>query len=319
MSNILINSVAEATSHRDRDNLNQAIAALVLEYLQAAQLRWYVLQDDGTAPCCLQLGGAEGGSIDAPDVSILSRVRARETVSVATGADTTTAFPIESDQGVVGMLEVRTREPLTSRDEALVAGLLRILKNHLGLLDYGERDTLTGLLNRKTFERSFDKLRGRAKGQATPEAGPSWLGAIDVDKFKAINDGFGHLFGDEVLLLVARLMQETFRGADKLFRFGGEEFVVILDQATAEGARLAFERIRKRIEHHSFPQVGRITVSLGYTQIGLKEASAECMERADAALYFGKQNGRNCVHEYESLIALGKLTPKQTSHDIELF
>src|SRR5262249_34123645 len=143
---------------------------------------------------------------------------------------------------------------LQARDTNLVAGILRILKNHLALLDYGERDTLTGLLNRKTFEANFDKLRQRRR-HAPVGNEPSWLGVLDIDHFKSINDTYGHLFGDEVLLLVAQLMKQSFRAADHMFRFGGEEFVVALDRASASGAQTAFDRLRTRIASYDFPQV----------------------------------------------------------------
>jgi diguanylate cyclase (GGDEF)-like protein len=216
------------------------------------------------------------------------------------------------------MLEVETGDGLQLRDAGLVEGILRIVKNHLALLDYGESDTLTGLLNRKTFESSFDKLRV-ASGVVSSEQ-PSWLGVVDIDKFKSINDNFGHLFGDEVLLLVARLMKQAFRGADQLFRFGGEEFVVVLDRANAAGAQIAFNRLRAMIEEFKFPQVGRVTISLGYTHVDTHDAPGSCVERADAALYYAKHNGRNNVQHYETLIAEGKLKPKKSDvSDIELF
>jgi Diguanylate cyclase, GGDEF domain len=93
---------------------------------------------------------------------------------------------------------------------------------------------------------------------------PSWLGLVDIDKFKCINDNYGHLFGDEVLLLVSQLMKKSFRGTDQLFRFGGEEFVIVLDHATTEGVEVAFDRLRETIAAFEFPQVGRVTISLGY-------------------------------------------------------
>src|SRR4029453_8016974 len=122
----------------------------------------------------------------------------------------------------------------------------RILRNQLALLDYGECDTLTALLNRKTFETRFDKLRQRLRPRPdAPESeGVSWLGLLDIDHFKAINDRHGHLFGDEVLLLVSRIMKNTLRGSDQLFRFGGEEFVIVLEDIGAVGAATAFERVR---------------------------------------------------------------------------
>jgi diguanylate cyclase (GGDEF)-like protein len=203
-----------------------------------------------------------------------------------------------------------------------VQGMLRILKNQLALLDYGERDTLTGLLNRKTFEARFKKLGNgprASRGKAGAEELPSWLGLLDIDHFKSINDRYGHLFGDEVLLLVSQIMKRTLRGSDPLFRFGGEEFVVVLERVDEIGAQTAFERLRAAVEAHTFPQAGSVTISLGYTSIVAQDGPTTCVERADAALYFAKRNGRNNVRRYETLIDAGALTAAQESSDIELF
>jgi GGDEF domain-containing protein len=117
---------------------------------------------------------------------------------------------------------------------------LRCFENQHQQWDYANLDTLTRLLNRKTFDDDFERLdRRRRAGRAGPqdpssaatppaEAQPCWLGVVDIDHFKKINDNFGHLFGDEVLLRVADMMRQSFRSNDKLFRFGGEEFVVML-------------------------------------------------------------------------------------------
>ncbi|HEU0203014.1 MAG TPA: GGDEF domain-containing protein, partial [Burkholderiaceae bacterium] len=278
----LIDSVASTTSHRDRDDLDGALARLLLQFLEARRVTVYRLFDDGQ---CKRVArrlavGRSGDDLDAEDVSDLTALPALAETSAwqecvllhdavhFTGADggLRSVFPIESERDVVGLLEIEAGDGLRPRDAALVGGVLRIVKNHLALLDYGERDTLTGLLNRKTFEASFDKLRARARNSSrTPGSNdPSWLGVVDIDNFKSINDTYGHLFGDEVLLLVARLMKQNFRGADQLFRFGGEEFVIVLDRATEVGAEIAFSRLCATVENYKFPQVGRVTISLGY-------------------------------------------------------
>ncbi|WP_374401271.1 GGDEF domain-containing protein [Niveibacterium sp.] len=198
-------------------------------------------------------------------------------------------------------------------------------QNQLDLLDYAELDTLTKLLNRKTFDENFDRFIasvGRAQ-QTDPErrqqddlaARPSWMGVIDIDKFKRINDTFGHLFGDEVLLRVAEVMKHSFRQRDKLFRFGGEEFVVLLRNVSEADARAIFERFRIAVETHEFPQVGQVTASAGITRIDPTLPPAEMLGHADEALYFSKENGRNQVNCYEDLVARGLLEgPKQADN-----
>jgi diguanylate cyclase (GGDEF)-like protein len=331
----LIESVARSTAHRDRDDLDISIARLLLEFLHAKSVVIYRLLNDHDVVrvarrVAVTRGQDEIGSEETRELSKLKALAAVpawcECVAEQQGVEylgeageSRCVYPIESDLGAVALLDVEPRRTLRERDQALINGILRIVKNHLALLDYGECDTLTGLQNRKTFETSFDKVRSRTvKDVIAPES--SWLGIVDIDKFKSINDNYGHLFGDEVLLLVARLMKKNFRGADQLFRFGGEEFVAILDRASAGGAEIAFERLRANIEAHAFPQVGRVTISLGYTRIGAQDAPGNCVERADAALYYAKHNGRNNIRFYDALIAGGELKPLQErADDIELF
>jgi diguanylate cyclase (GGDEF)-like protein len=307
---------------------------LLLQFLDAELVAVYRLLEDGDVKRVLRCVSAsrdriEHGEphVDPASLPALSAVPAWEecvrTGNVAHytgfGGHSCDIFPIQSERNVSGLLAIETPHGLQPRDTQLVTGILRIVRNQLALLDYGERDTLTGLNNRKTFERSFEKLRLRSGTGTTPNE-PSWLGIVDIDKFKGINDTFGHLFGDEVLLLAARLMMQSFRGADQLFRFGGEEFVIVLDHASTAGALIAFDRFRAAIEAFPFPQVGRVTVSLGYTQVDPQDAPATCVERADLALYYAKHNGRNRVCGYEPLIASGELIAKSKStSDIELF
>lgn len=229
------------------------------------------------------------------------------------------AFSIGQHGSPVAMVEIHCDEPPNPALRGCVHELLSIYSEHLGLLDYAELDTLTRLHNRKTFDENFDRFIGMAEQArireeegSTPNAADTrfcWLGVVDIDKFKRINDNFGHLFGDEVLIRVADLMKKSFRGNDKLFRFGGEEFVVLLRFVTAENAITIFERFRVAVEGHEFPQVGQVTCSLGYVQINPALTPAEILSRADEALYFGKSNGRNQVQRYETLVERGLIDP----------
>ena len=199
-----------------------------------------------------------------------------------------------------------------------VMSLVRIYGNQIRLLDYADLDTLTRLLNRKTFDEAFDRLLNtpllgelddtderRAPQENTSQA---WLCVIDIDHFKRINDSFGHLFGDEVLLRMGDLLRRTFRGGDRLFRFGGEEFVVILNAVDEKTAEMSFNRFRFSVESHEFPQVGKVTCSIGFTAISEMDVPTDAVGRADEALYYAKEHGRNQVRCYERLIAEGKLT-----------
>lgn len=216
--------------------------------------------------------------------------------------------------------------------ERAVQALLVLYQNHLNLIEDSELDALTGLRNRRTFDHLLLNL---LSGSAPIEQSPvgfrrnsadaantaDWLAVLDIDRFKHINDRYGHLFGDEVLILVANLMQQSFRAHDPLFRFGGEEFVVVLCGVDEAGATTALERFRTRLESQHFPQVGQITISTGFTRIAAGELSSEVLNRADAALYYAKEHGRNVTCCYEHLVESGQLSPLQrsTGSGFELF
>lgn len=199
-----------------------------------------------------------------------------------------------------------------------VACLARMYGNQIKLLDYSELDTLTRLLNRKTFDETFDRLL-TASSMDVPDDGfedrrngldegtPAWLCVVDIDHFKRVNDSFGHLFGDEVLLRMGELMRKTFRGGDRLFRFGGEEFVVILNAENEALAEVGFNRFRASVEKHEFPQVGKVTCSIGFTAVSTMDVPTDVVGRADEALYYAKEHGRNQVCCYERLVVEGAI------------
>lgn len=199
-----------------------------------------------------------------------------------------------------------------------IVSLARMYGNQIKLLDYSELDSLTRLLNRKTFDETFDRLLTVSSPdvpdddfddrRSSPEMGSqAWLCVVDVDHFKRVNDSFGHLFGDEVLLRMGKLMRQTFRGADRLFRFGGEEFVVILNAENETLAATGFNRFRESVESHEFPQVGKVTCSMGFTAVSSIDVPTDVVGRADEALYYAKEHGRNQVCCYESLVAAGAI------------
>lgn len=145
------------------------------------------------------------------------------------------------------------------------------------------------------------------------------MGIIDIDHFKRINDEYGHIYGDEILLLLSRQMQTFFRRADLLFRFGGEEFVVLLEPTNERGAKTAFLRFLTQISEYEFPQVGQVTISIGYAPIHADSVSTDVFGRADQALYHAKEHGRNQVASYLELVASGVLTQVVTEENIDLF
>ena len=125
---------------------------------------------------------------------------------------------------------------------------------------------------------------------------------------------------DEVLLLLSRLMRTCFRFHDRLYRFGGEEFVALIRCESEDDAHQAFERLRQACEQYAFPQVGRVTLSIGFTRIRNQDSPAAAFERADKAVYHAKHHGRNQVHSHERLVEEGHLADEHASSgDVDLF
>ncbi len=184
------------------------------------------------------------------------------------------------------------------------------------ILYAGEIDPLTGLMNRS----SFDSLLNQTIKEKKLTTENSYFALMDIDFFKKINDNFGHLYGDEVLILLARAMSESYRSNDWLFRYGGEEFAVVLHNLNHDEAYQSVERFRKQIEEIDFPQVGKVTISIGFSAIIPQEPASSLIDRADQALYYAKNNGRNQSLCYEDLIENGSLQEAtQEAGDIELF
>jgi diguanylate cyclase (GGDEF)-like protein len=189
-----------------------------------------------------------------------------------------------------------------------------VYKNHTELLLAAEVDELTGLQNRKAFDRVCNRLFNPEvlSDGITIANSKTCFAMIDLDHFKQVNDEFGHLYGDEVLLLFAQLMNREFRTSDFLFRYGGEEFAVILTDANPDTAYKALERFRKAAESFNYPQVGRKTMSIGYTLADVTTNAPLTIDQADQALYYSKGNGRNQTNFFQHLVDTGKIKTKES-------
>jgi diguanylate cyclase (GGDEF)-like protein/PAS domain S-box-containing protein len=162
------------------------------------------------------------------------------------------------------------------------------------LIDDALTDSLTGLYNRRGLEGRSEAIHFRP---GSAQLAQVWIMA-DIDHFKRVNDTYGHEAGDEVLKAVAEALRATARGADVVARFGGEEFVLVLPDTSAEVAVRIAERLRLAIEALSTEiggEIIRVTASFGIAQRTAQESLPEVLERADAALYSSKREGRNRV------------------------
>ena len=358
----VVEHLAELTGFRDRDVMDVTLVSALRDLLEPLSVAIFRMVGDAGQERWLTRARLAGDEVVASADSLwaeparlpalhshperLDCMRERHVLQRQQQGQWLTLFPLATEREVVGVLEIATADKLKASAQRMVGSILRIYHNFQGLLDYSERDTLTGLLNRKTFDESFLKAvgelapralddgfadggdgvdsewadDGRRHGAHGDGARPGyWLGVIDIDHFKAVNDRFGHLIGDEVLLLLSRLMRNSFRFHDLLYRFGGEEFVVLMRCDDEDDAAHAFERLRRNCEQYLFPQVGRITVSIGFTQVRAGDAPAAAFERADRAVYHAKAHGRNQVQSHAELLAAGQMQELTQVSAMELF
>jgi len=337
---LLISSIVEVTKQRERLALEDCFSRLISTLTDSKVLTIFHLQmrdgDTYVTPALHLVNGIQVSTRNAkirpfplssrPDlVEILKHPFVPGEGVEEITIEKELILPLQGAKGEVAaycLLENARNDPVTQR---ILPLLLEFYLNFLALIDDNERDTLTGLLNRKTFDLRITKLIATLQKLNERVADPAekvkyHLAVLDIDHFKHVNDTFGHIYGDEVLLLFANMMQKTFRDNDLLFRFGGEEFVVLLANVDIKQSLTALERFRTNIENNTFPQVGKITVSIGVALISADEMPVTTIDRADQALYFSKQNGRNQIRVYEELVKEGHIKQQtiQTG-DIELF
>ena len=343
----VVEHLATLTGSRDRDVLDVTLVGAFKDLLQPrltaiyrcvgeeGEQRWltraHLLPGDAAATADPLWTPAENLPLLASEPDRLACLRRNEPIILppTAGLPARIYLPLDSEHETVGVLEIHADVLPDEAALRLVGAVLRVYRNFQGLLDYSERDTLTALLNRKTFDDCFLRMAAQLAAAADGPAAASdrrlahahtaWLGVVDIDHFKRVNDVHGHLIGDEVLLLLARLLRSSFRYYDHLFRFGGEEFVVLMRCGSVHDALGALQRLRTNIESYVFPKVGQVTVSVGLAELRATDTPNACFERADKALYHAKQHGRNQVCEFAHLVALGQLTDLDRDSDVELF
>lgn len=345
----LLRHVIQTSARRDRTELNDALLDAFEELFQPLAVaihRCYGSDNDLIMFTCAGLDATQRYVRNAylPDREFCQKVatdplldQCRATMvpireTLANGAQRH-VFPVCQSQHLLYLIDLTLTAELSAAQMVGLMGVIEYFANHISLLDYGETDTLTRLANRKTFDKHLFEVLGAAhddhrhdataehpKRRRASEHHQHWLAVCDIDHFKSINDNHGHLIGDEVLITLAQLMRKSFRFDDQLFRFGGEEFVVVLQPSAREHVTNVFNRFRQNVEKHRFGLVGHVSISIGVTGLRLHDLPTDAIGRADEALYFAKQHGRNQVQLYEDLVESGQLATKQLkTDDIELF
>lgn len=183
----------------------------------------------------------------------------------------------------------------------------RILELDRRLTHVAGHDPLTGILNRRNLigamDRIIDLCRKRKRSVSAI--------MIDLDHFKDINDEYGHVMGDAVLVKVADLLLNQFRATDCVCRYGGEEFIIVLPECNEEGAFNCAERCREQIENATIDgeEPMRLGASIGVAELGQSESALQLIDDADNALLAAKKAGRNCVVKYSSLPPKSQASP----------
>lgn len=181
--------------------------------------------------------------------------------------------------------------------ETMIAALIYPLRNAIlynRAIEKAHKDPVTGVSNRTAMDASLYQevdLARRHKHELS-------IILLDIDRFKQINDTYGHIAGDTILKRVAESMSDCVRGSDIIYRYGGEEFVVVLRNTNHDGAMLLAERLRHGVEtmHVNYDDFSiQVTVSAGVTSFKSGDSVQTLLERCDEAMYQAKQGGRNLV------------------------
>ena len=205
-------------------------------------------------------------------------------------------FSFSSKNGkLLHILLSTIRVPSVERDDFHIIhigkNVTKLLEKQNELQERADRDRLTGLLNRHAGEAALSKAQHAAQISNRPFA----LLMCDIDHFKRINDNHGHLIGDGVLVQVARVLRGALREGDLCFRWGGEEFLILLSNAHVDNASGLADRLRQAIAAVAMPEVGQVTMSFGVGQAAPNESIPDLQTRVDKALYAAKARGRNQV------------------------
>jgi diguanylate cyclase (GGDEF)-like protein len=178
----------------------------------------------------------------------------------------------------------------------LTPAIAKLMDNEL-LMYMAFKDGLTGLLNYRAFSETLMAEWDRARRYKTTFS----LMMIDIDHFKRVNDKYGHQAGDTVLTAIANRLQSRLRKSDLMFRYGGEEFMILLPQTGLYKASLLAERIRVVVEKMRFHGDLAVTISIGISQYQDGLTPSDLVKQVDTGLYLAKGKGRNRVEIYKDI------------------
>lgn len=203
--------------------------------------------------------------------------------------------PIELVARIQTHIEIKNiRDELKEKNKELL-----LLNQQLE--EYAIKDPLTKLYNRRMMLTKFDEEISRSKRNNDVFS----VVLLDIDKFKEVNDNYGHNFGDEVLKIFSDLLMNSKRLEDFVARWGGEEFLIILPHTDAKGAYTVASRIKNKVNDYEYLYNDislHITATFGIAEFCYEDTVEKIIKKADFALYYGKENGRNQIFIYDELV-----------------
>ena len=214
-------------------------------------------------------------------------------------------------------------DKLKQESIARIEALIRVYCNQCELILNAEQDQLTGLYNRQAFARITTAMFSTNETDFIEyhrlENSAACLAIVDLDHFKRVNDKFGHLHGDKVLSMFAQMVKKSLRISDYFFRYGGEEFIIILNDTDSEQAYEILNRLRQEAESFDYPCIESLSISIGFAPMEKELGISKIIDMADSALYFSKDNGRNLVSSYDYLCDRGLLVDHSDDPTIRIF
>ena len=207
---------------------------------------------------------------------------------------------------IIALLPILIKEKTTVEVISIVVTLIicqvfgfllsrKIRQQYKIMEELANQDGLTGALNRRAFDERIQFLHNFSFRHKKEQESKASLILFDIDGFKAINDQYGHQEGDRILINLTNLFKNKIRGIDQLYRFGGEEFVVIANGANALNASELAEKMRFILESTKISEMTAVTASFGVAELQTNEKHNRWIERADKAMYRAKRAGKNRV------------------------
>lgn len=198
------------------------------------------------------------------------------------------SIKVINDYEFIATLRILSAFILTSYFSYFFSYLLT--KKNQALKKLVSLDPLTEIFNRRELEKQIKELQYIHSRYSVPAS----ILMLDLDHFKEINDNYGHEVGDKVLIQTVNIIKNRLRQSDLFFRYGGEEFVILLPNTAIRHAECLAHFFRKLISEATILSVKKVTISIGISNIIADEKWEECLSRADKNLYQAKNNGRNC-------------------------